>query len=324
MMEPKNMKRIFWIALLTLSFLSIDAPHLSAGIYTSFIGNYRKATVPIRAELAADGKIVPIDTGTGFLVRYEDKNGAYEFLITAKHVLANANQIRVFYNRMRLPGDHPDRSIIHEAVYPLEQGARRYWSMATDPNIDIAVIILNSWKTPVERSKAEEQAQKDYGKENSQAVMTSNSDIQIEETGVSIEDIDLLSQDQLQDVILLGYPMGLISKYEAVPIVRSGTIALASLRGVGDYPAGAFLVAGSVYPGNSGGPVILRRTQIGDGGARIDTKLIGVVSAYIPYNDIAISQQTKRPRIAFEENTGLGIVYPSQFIIEAINNYLKN
>ncbi len=38
--------------------------------------------------------------------------------------------------------------------------------------------------------------------------------------------------------------------------------------------------------------------------------LLGVISGYIPYQDIAISLKTKRPRITFEENSGLTIVVP--------------
>jgi hypothetical protein len=48
--------------------------------------------------------------------------------------------------------------------------------------------------------------------------------------------------------------------------------------------------------------------------------LIGVISSYIPYSDTAISLQTKRPRITFEENSGLCIVIPSNEITKLINS----
>ena len=46
--------------------------------------------------------------------------------------------------------------------------------------------------------------------------------------------------------------------------------------------------------------------------------LIGVVQGYETYIDIALSQQTKRQRIAFEENSGLAIVFPVEFINELV------
>jgi hypothetical protein len=41
-----------------------------------------------------------------------------------------------------------------------------------------------------------------------------------------------------------------------------------------------------------------------------DPKLIGLVSAYVPYNDIAVSQQTGEPRVVFTEHSGLSHVVP--------------
>ena len=38
--------------------------------------------------------------------------------------------------------------------------------------------------------------------------------------------------------------------------------------------------------------------------------LLGIVSSYIPYADVAVSRQTGRPRITFEENSGLAKVVP--------------
>jgi len=46
--------------------------------------------------------------------------------------------------------------------------------------------------------------------------------------------------------------------------------------------------------------------------------LIGIVKSYISFQDIAISQQTKRPRIIFEENSGLASVVPVDFIMETV------
>lgn len=51
-----------------------------------------------------------------------------------------------------------------------------------------------------------------------------------------------------------------------------------------------------------------------------ESRLIGLVKGYITYTDVAISPQTKRPRVAFEENTGLTNVEPVDRIIETIQH----
>ena len=45
-----------------------------------------------------------------------------------------------------------------------------------------------------------------------------------------------------------------------------------------------------------------------------------MVSAYIPYREIAVSTQTDRPRMIFEENSGLGVVVPYDLILETVKS----
>ncbi|GAG99454.1 unnamed protein product, partial [marine sediment metagenome] len=47
-------------------------------------------------------------------------------------------------------------------------------------------------------------------------------------------------------------------------------------------------------------------------------KFIGIIGEYIPYREIAISTQTGRPRVIFEENTGLSRVWSVPFIREIL------
>jgi hypothetical protein len=48
-------------------------------------------------------------------------------------------------------------------------------------------------------------------------------------------------------------------------------------------------------------------------------RVIGIVSSYIPYQDAAISPQTKRPRIVFEENSGLTSVVPTEELMRLLD-----
>ena len=50
--------------------------------------------------------------------------------------------------------------------------------------------------------------------------------------------------------------------------------------------------------------------------------LIGMVTSYVPYRDVAVSAQTGAVRIVFEENSGLASVLPMDYVVEAIQTRL--
>jgi S1-C subfamily serine protease len=119
-------------------------------------------------------------------------------------------------------------------------------------------------------------------------------------------------------VFLLGYPMGLIGGVGAAALVRSGTIA--RLRDVFASPSSPFLIDGSVYPGNSGGPVVSKPELASVSGTTAvgSSYLIGIVASYTAYQDVAVSQQTGRPRVIFEENSGIAQVFTVDMIAETV------
>jgi predicted oxidoreductase (fatty acid repression mutant protein) len=49
-------------------------------------------------------------------------------------------------------------------------------------------------------------------------------------------------------------------------------------------------------------------------------KFIGIIGEYVPYREVAISAQTGRARVIFEENTGLSKVWSVDFIKEIIDS----
>ena len=103
--------------------------------------------------------------------------------------------------------------------------------------------------------------------------------------------------------------MGLRSVDHAMPIARRGMIGRAD--------SGNLLADLFVFPGNSGGPV-LYVPPFGAGGASAPgaevvqhEMLVGMVTSFISYSDVAFSNQTKRPRVVFEENSGLANLVPA-------------
>jgi len=86
-----------------------------------------------------------------------------------------------------------------------------------------------------------------------------------------------------------------------------------------------FYIDAFAFPGNSGSPVFLKPSPIrfDEGGISIGRdqlggKFVGIIGEYLPYQEIAISTQTGRPRVVFEENTGLSKVWSVTFIKQIV------
>jgi hypothetical protein len=82
----------------------------------------------------------------------------------------------------------------------------------------------------------------------------------------------------------------------------------------------------TTFPGNSGGPVILKPEVVSIQGTPANglALLIGVTAQSINYLDEAVSKQTGRTRVTFEDNSGLSIAFPIDYILEAIQHHLSS
>ena len=117
---------------------------------------------------------------------------------------------------------------------------------------------------------------------------------------------------------VLGFPMNLTGEQHNYVIVRQG--AIARISEMLDGASKVFMLDALVFPGNSGGPVVLKPDAISIQGTKNQSVayLIGLVLSYLPYTDMAISVQTKHPRITFEENSGLAEVLPVDYVDQTI------
>jgi len=143
---------------------------------------------------------------------------------------------------------------------------------------------------------------------------------------LSIDDLS-----EVCDIFFLAYQPGTQPQKRISPIIRSGIISLIN-------EDKTFYIDASAFPGNSGSPVFLkplpvrfsRRSDVvqapvssGDIAMGPDPsggKFIGIVGEYITYREHAISTQTRRTRIVFEENTGLSRVWSISFIKEILES----
>jgi hypothetical protein len=121
------------------------------------------------------------------------------------------------------------------------------------------------------------------------------------------------------DVVYATFQSGLDSPGSFVPIIRSGIVSRINANKT-------FYVDGFVFPGNSGAPVFLKPSSVryGDrdkaGEDPIAGGLIRFVVGYRPYDEVAVSQQTGRLRVVFEENSGLALVWPIDYLFDILDS----
>ena len=124
-------------------------------------------------------------------------------------------------------------------------------------------------------------------------------------------------------VFVLGFPAQLAGGDRNYVVVRQGVIARIS-----DALAGfskTFVIDTFIFPGNSGGPVILKIEMQSITGTKSHDKaaLIGLVSSFQTYQETAVSLQTGRPRITSEEDAVLANVVPVSQIRDVVTQALK-
>jgi len=113
------------------------------------------------------------------------------------------------------------------------------------------------------------------------------------------------------DIYIIGYPksLGLQGNFDVDrPLFRKGIVAgkdVAHRRIIGD---------GAVYFGNSGGIVV------GLGGNDQYFKLIGLVSQYIPFNEILYDSRGV-PRSIDLKNSGYSVIIPTDKILNLIRDF---
>ncbi|HIJ72534.1 MAG TPA: hypothetical protein HPP83_00390 [Candidatus Hydrogenedentes bacterium] len=219
------------------------------------------------------------------------------YLVTNRHVLRGLTSMVLRFNSQE---GQPAREY-HESL--MDRYGRSKWFAPENEAVDVVVTPIN-----VKKLEADGIEMAFYRSERDVANRAGLSE---------------LGTTEGDGVFVLGYPLGLVGGGRNYVIVRSGSIAriqdcLANI-------AQEFLLDCFIFPGNSGGPVMLKPEIASIEGTKCTGRswLIGVVRAYIPFEDFAVSQQTGEPRISFVENSGLASVVPMDFVDQAISECEK-
>lgn len=250
-----------------------------------------KRTVVFLGNMSDEGEYSPY--ATGFLVNIQ----GVIHLVTAKHVvMGNVDGkftgklidkgLFVFFNTV-------DGKIASRSIDDIKRKNGVRWVFHNDECVDIAVIPF-----PLVKRKDD---------------VKTIPDNMFCSTGRLFE---------LCDIFYLSYQPGIKFEKKIFPITRNGIVSL-----VNDDKT--FYMDGFVFPGNSGSPVFIKpfpansptdSYMVEGEFAPLGCRLVGVVGAYIPYQEKAVSTKTGRIRMLFEENTGLSKVWSFTFIKEIIES----
>jgi hypothetical protein len=240
---------------------------------------------------------------TGFLVGFRTgaKNERGEdlfhvMLVTNQHVFRDEKEVWFRFNQAVTSKRYH--------VPLLDSAGKQIWASHSDKNVDVAIIPIN-----VDVLQHDGVTFSFFSED-----LIASTD-RMKELGIS----------QGDEIFVLGFPMGIAGKEKNYAIVRHGIIARLDDEILGDKK---FLVDSLVFPGNSGGPVVLKPNVFSiEGTPAVNTAfLLGIVSAYIPYEETAYSLQTTppTPRIKFIENSGLASVVPMDYVKTLYKMALRN
>ena len=237
---------------------------------------------------------------TGFLYGYpagknERGQAAYfVFLVTNRHVIEDTTDLVVRFN---VPSGTASKTFRFAMLAPNQV---THWVTHPDSTIDVAVLIIDAFLPKIESSGIQ---------------------ISFLCEGVHTTTLDEMRNSEFSEgneVFVLGFPLGMAGSTHNYVILRQGTVA--RIRDWYSDDASSFLLDSFIFPGNSGGPVFAKPVFASYGGKpHLGAKLVGMVASYLPYRDVATSQQTGRPKIVFEENSGLAEVVPIDAIKKTIS-----
>jgi hypothetical protein len=242
-----------------------------------------------------------------FYGEFKGKTGeqsAYQlYLVTNRHVIEE--HIAATNGPLLIRLNPMSGGAVQEYDFPLVLNGIPTWHADPDPTVDLAVVVVNGPLLQQIRIKF------DYFHGDFDALSRAKA----KELGLS----------EGYGVFVLGFPMNLVGTGRDYVIVREGSIA--RIRDLLDSPATvkSFMIDSLVFPGGSGSPVVLKPESIlsqfpGEKPPINSAYLLGIVRGHIPYTDVAVSAQTRRPRVTFEENSGLAEVISADYIEETIQD----
>jgi hypothetical protein len=189
------------------------------------------STVRIEVKMKDGG----YGTGTGFFFQYQFKKDHYlRLIVTNKHVVADAKSGEFFLHREE---KKDNRSVPSGQFFGIEfDNFEDAWIGHPNKNIDLCAMLFNQLDKQI----------KDWGESPYVAYFD-------EKLIWTDEQLAMLSA--VEEVVMVGYPIGLWDARNNLPIIRRGTTA--THPGIDFQGRSEGVVDIAVFPGSSGSPVLL-------------------------------------------------------------------
>ena len=228
---------------------------------------------------------------TGFLVGRKVAEDSYRiFLVSNKHVFQGN---KVMIARLNLPHETVAKDFLIQLI---NDTGEKVYSEHPDPLVDVACVYIDGLIMQRELGKISCFILENHALDRKEML-----DNEITEGAL---------------VYTLGFPVGLVGLDTKVPICRLGCISKIK-EPVNNK---GYLIDTQNFPGSSGSPVINRLEAIYlKGSKHYDrTSLVGIIAAYIPYEQQLVSSQTGKLMQITQENSGLAIAYSVDAIKEVL------
>lgn len=245
--------------------------------------------------------------GTSFIFSYMLEGKNYLFLVTNKHIVSDVQKSSLTFIQAG------DGKPLLGTGYRLEiSDFEELWYKHPNDHIDVAVTPLIPLINHIK-------------KENVEIFFRS-----IPKELVPSED-SLKHVDAIEEVVFIGYPIGIWDTKNLLPIARKGITATPIAVDFRGEPQ--FLIDASIFPGSSGSPVFLYNPGIyadKSGGTVVGTRLLflGIVASVFFKKDIneirILSIPTADVPVAISKQmVDLGVVFKASTVIEAIEGFLR-
>jgi Trypsin-like peptidase domain len=215
----------------------------------------------------SNGKIISTNgTGSGFIFSFklnESDSTTIPVIVTNKHVIQNAIKGKFLFTKK----DSIGNPIYGEKETIEVNNFQQYWLAHPDPSVDLCIMPI----APILNQSIK----------NNKPIYYKNFD----ENLIPKKEV-WDSFTALEDILMIGYPIGLWDSKNNIPIIRKGQTATPMKI---DYQGKSeFLIDIPAFPGSSGSPIILynQGSYATDTGISLGTRLylVGILYAGPIYN----------------------------------------
>ena len=232
-------------------------------------------------------------TGTGFFCR---ARWSYRQTRELLFLVTNAHVVRQGFERINVmvPPREGDQAVTYSVTGKIGLGPSK-WQV--NGHHDLAVLLLDPEHLPKDEIR--------------------DRTFQVEADALTIRELRRLRIGEGDEALLVGFAFPQHDPVEDYPAVRLATIVRVPKRA---SRRRSFLLEGTIFPGNSGSPVIVRpgRDACGDDRAGGSGKLIGIIRAG---GNAATTIRSDKQGVPVEVREGVGKVYivPVDMLRSVIN-----